>query len=319
MLVAAVTDVAGNLTTRQWDLVVDYKAPELTVVGLPDAEIWNEANSAAVGLTVSDSFAGQVKVEATVDGVPVTLQPGNATSEKERQFSFATGVLAEGTHDVKVSATDMGGHVTTLSRSFLVDTSSVFGARTLKLGAQGEDVKQLQRILKIKGVYTGDVDGFLGESTAVAVAGFNSQRGLAGDGMVTEQTLKHLLGYVHIDMSERTLYLYGGDDQLIKTYRVAVGMAAHPTPSGAFRIISKQKNPTWNPPDSAWAAGMGPVPPGPEQPSGHALDGPQQPGHRHPRHAGAVLHRDGGLSRVHQDAHTGGRRPVRPGVRRDPV
>ncbi len=72
--------------------------------------------------------------------------------------------------------------------------------------------------------------------------------------------------------------MYGGDDQLITSYRVAVGMQAHPTPIGKFRIITKAKNPTWNPPDSAWAAGMGPVPPGPGNPLGTRWMGLNSPG-----------------------------------------
>jgi lipoprotein-anchoring transpeptidase ErfK/SrfK len=277
VLVAGVTDAAGNVTTQRWDLIVDYQAPKLSVVDVPDAEIWNDANSAAVGVEVTDSFPDQVTVAATLDGAAVALREGSAT-EGARQLSFDTGTLAEGTHDLSVSAADKAGHVTTFERSFLVDTSSVFGARTLKTGAQGEDVKQLQRILKIKKVYAGDPTGTLDESTAAAVAAFNSQHGLAGGEVVTRQTLKYLLGYVHIDISERKLYLYGGDDKLIKTYGVAVGMAAHPTPVGVFRIISKQKNPTWNPPDSAWAAGMGPVPPGPGNPLGTRWMGINSPG-----------------------------------------
>ena len=276
-LVAGVTDAAGNVTTQRWDLIVDYQAPKLTVVGVPDAEVWKDADSAAVGVEVSDSFPDQVTVAATVDGTAVTLKEGSG-AKGSGQFSFDTGTLPEGTHDLAVSATDEAGHVATFERSFLVDTSSVFGARALKAGAQGEDVRQLQRILKIKGAYAGDSTGTLDESTAAAVAVFNSQQGLAGGEVVTQQTLKYLLGYVRIDVSERKLYLYGGDDRLLKTYGVAVGMPAHPTPVGVFRIITKQRNPTWNPPDSAWAAGMGPVPPGPGNPLGTRWMGLNSPG-----------------------------------------
>ncbi len=74
-------------------------------------------------------------------------------------FGFETGTMPEGTHSLEVRATDPGGHTVTLTREFLVDTSAVLGARTLKTGALGEDVKQLQRILKIKGVYDGRAHG----------------------------------------------------------------------------------------------------------------------------------------------------------------
>ena len=38
-----------------------------------------------------------------------------------------------------------------------------------------------------------------------------------------------------------------------KSYGVAVGQPAYPTPSGLFRIVSKQVNPTWSVPNSPWA------------------------------------------------------------------
>ncbi len=38
-----------------------------------------------------------------------------------------------------------------------------------------------------------------------------------------------------------------------KSYGVAVGQSAYPTPSGQFSIASKQVNPTWSVPNSPWA------------------------------------------------------------------
>ncbi len=278
VLALTARDMAGNVATQQWDLVVDYKAPVIECEGLPDAEVWNDLNSAAVVFTVSDHFADQLRLTATLDGAALALQERTGLSADMRAFAFDTGILAEGTHTVLVSAADPGGHIATFERRFLVDTSSVFGSRTLKAGAIGEDVKQLQRILKIKGAYDGDPTGLLDESTAAAVAVFNAQHDIAGGEVVTEQTLDHLLGRIRIDLSERKLYLYDGDGQVVKTYRVAVGMPAHPTPTGEFRIITKVRNPIWNPPDSAWAAGMGPVPPGPSNPLGTRWMGLNSPG-----------------------------------------
>jgi lipoprotein-anchoring transpeptidase ErfK/SrfK len=40
---------------------------------------------------------------------------------------------------------------------------------------------------------------------------------------------------------------------LVKTYLVAVGQPAYPTPSGLFHITDKQVNPTWTAPNSPWA------------------------------------------------------------------
>jgi lipoprotein-anchoring transpeptidase ErfK/SrfK len=63
------------------------------------------------------------------------------------------------------------------------------------------------------------------------------------------------------------LYLYDGPS-LVRTFVIATGQAEYPTPLGDFEIIVKEENPTWNPPDSDWAEGLLPVPPGPGNPLG---------------------------------------------------
>lgn len=44
--------------------------------------------------------------------------------------------------------------------------------------------------------------------------------------------------------------------RLVKSYGVAVGLPAYPTPSGLFRITNKAVNPTWTAPNSPWAGEM---------------------------------------------------------------
>ena len=54
-----------------------------------------------------------------------------------------------------------------------------------------------------------------------------------------------------------------------RSFRVATGQAAYPTPTGSFRIVDMQRNPWWRPPpDSDWARGAKPIPPGPGNPLG---------------------------------------------------
>jgi hypothetical protein len=62
-----------------------------------------------------------------------------------------------------------------------------------------------------------------------------------------------------------------------RTFGIAVGQPAYPTPAGTFRIVTKQVNPTWFPPDSPWAAGLGPVPPGVDNPLGTRWMGTSAP------------------------------------------
>lgn len=71
-----------------------------------------------------------------------------------------------------------------------------------------------------------------------------------------------------------TLWKHRGKSQ---TWPVAVGTSSHPTPVGNFRVVMKQVNPTWFPPNSPWAAGLGPVPPGPGNPLGTRWIGTSAP------------------------------------------
>ena len=41
--------------------------------------------------------------------------------------------------------------------------------------------------------------------------------------------------------------------KMVKSYKVAVGQPAYPTPRGRFAIVNKQVNPVWSVPDSPWA------------------------------------------------------------------
>jgi lipoprotein-anchoring transpeptidase ErfK/SrfK len=62
-----------------------------------------------------------------------------------------------------------------------------------------------------------------------------------------------------------------------RTFPIAVGQSAYPTPTGLYHIIQKQTNPTWFPPSSPWAAGLGPVPPGVDNPLGTRWMGTSAP------------------------------------------
>lgn len=64
-----------------------------------------------------------------------------------------------------------------------------------------------------------------------------------------------------VDRSERQLVVKVGDE-VARTYDVAIGKPAHPTPSGVFKIRRLIWNPGWVPPDSTWARGKKPAKPG---------------------------------------------------------
>jgi lipoprotein-anchoring transpeptidase ErfK/SrfK len=63
------------------------------------------------------------------------------------------------------------------------------------------------------------------------------------------------------------LYLYQGM-RFVRVFGVATGQSVYPTPLGRWHIVVKSRNPWWYPPNSAWARGEKPVPPGPGNPLG---------------------------------------------------
>ena len=73
------------------------------------------------------------------------------------------------------------------------------------------------------------------------------------------------------------LYLYNGTHYQ-RLFAVATGQHQYPTPLGRFAIVVKWKNPWWYPPDSPWAQGQSPVPPGPGNPLGTRWMGLSAPG-----------------------------------------
>ncbi len=56
--------------------------------------------------------------------------------------------------------------------------------RTLRVGNQGEDVRELQAALKLLGYFTGTIDGVFGGQTEAAVRRFQSAADITSDGIV---------------------------------------------------------------------------------------------------------------------------------------
>ena len=86
-----------------------------------------------------------------------------------------------------------------------------------------------------------------------------------------------------IRRDSKWLYLYkqvalGKPVAFVRRFIVATGQAIYPTPIGSFKIVVMEKNPWWYPPDSAWAKGESPIPPGPGNPLGTRWMGLSAPG-----------------------------------------
>jgi lipoprotein-anchoring transpeptidase ErfK/SrfK len=82
---------------------------------------------------------------------------------------------------------------------------------------------------------------------------------------------------VVIRRESKRLHFYRGM-RLWKVFGVATGQSSYPTPIGRFSIVTLQRHPWWYPPDSDWAQGKEPIPPGPGNPLGTRWMGLSAPG-----------------------------------------
>jgi lipoprotein-anchoring transpeptidase ErfK/SrfK len=92
-----------------------------------------------------------------------------------------------------------------------------------------------------------------------------------------EVTRKSFGPVIVIHRGSNRLYLYRGV-KLNRIFPVATGQSVYPTPLGNFQIAVMWRNPWWYPPNSAWAKGEQPIPPGPNNPLGTRWMGLSAPG-----------------------------------------
>lgn len=90
---------------------------------------------------------------------------------------------------------------------------------------------------------------------------------LAFASVAPKVTEKDLGPAIVILRSSNSLRLYE-NAKLVRTFGVATGQSAYPTPLGDFSIVVKELDPWWYPPPSPWAQSEQPVPPGPGNPLG---------------------------------------------------
>jgi lipoprotein-anchoring transpeptidase ErfK/SrfK len=112
----------------------------------------------------------------------------------------------------------------------------------------------------------------------VAVA--NMTRGelrLAVKAVKPKVTRRNFGPVIVIRRSSNRLFLYDGM-KYRRLFVVATGQSQYPTPLGRFTIIVKWRKPWWYPPNSPWAQGQKPIPPGPNNPLGTRWMGLSAPG-----------------------------------------
>lgn len=288
-------DRAGNVTALQSEVVVDTVAPTLTVAALQGGNRLTETDAPLVrgrigrddptllvfGATVngreSVSLPGAAGVQASSGDGLVEVSASTAPLEIDgRSFQLAVGTLPQGLNDVRVWVKDRAGNVASRRMRLFVDSTEEFGANDLVQGARGEDARTLNARLKEAKLLKGKVTAQFGPRTKAALIRYQGRHKLKKTGMLDRATREAMVGRIVVDLSERRLRLYR-NGRVVKTYRVAVGAPGFPTPTGDYEIIDLQKDPAWFPPDSPWAKGLGPIPPGPGNPLGTRWIGTSAP------------------------------------------
>ncbi len=259
-VVLTATDPAGNKTRARQVLRVDTAPPKVNIELNAKQDWVRDTDRPKVYAFVKS--ASPIKVVAKINGQEAKVTPFSIG------YTIEPGKLPQGRSELTLYVTNATGKTATRKQKINIDsTETLTNHLTIAPGAQGQDVARLTRRLKVAGVWTGRPSWVYNKRVEAAVRTFQKQSGLPEDGIARPALLAKTVGKIVIIKSKFVLNLYL-DGKLVKQYPVAIGMPAYPTPTGNFVITEKLENPTWIPPNSPWAAGLEPVPPGANNPLG---------------------------------------------------
>lgn len=276
-------DRAGNTTRAVRAFTVDTKAPGLSVADVPTK--MTETDTPLFTGEITDDDPAATTIGVIVNGRAITPvrsdQGAEGTDEptvsfKDRTFQLSVGTLPQGRNTVVVYAADAAGNRTQKQHSILVDSTEEFGTKDLIEGARGEDVKALQQGLVDRGFKKVKVTGVYDARTTQGVRRYQAVHKLSQNGIFGPRTREAYIGKIVVTLSKFRLALYR-DGKVVKTFKVAIGAPGFATPTGSYHVVNKQVDPSWFPPDSPWAKGLGPIPPGPGNPLGTRWIGTSAP------------------------------------------
>jgi lipoprotein-anchoring transpeptidase ErfK/SrfK len=236
----------------------------------------------------------------TIGGIHVGGLSPNAAEAVVRAAFRAPLILQAGGHRAKVSPLELGAVAYTklaIARARTVGEGAavplgvnVHGAAVKKLVAELAkkysrepiDAKLFLRHLKPY-ITTGEPGKLLDQKGAVATIiralRENRRTGikLPYDDVEQKITRANFGPVIVVSRGTNHLYLFHGMKPW-RTFVVATGQAIYPTPLGRFQIVVMWKDPWWYPPNSPWAKGEKPIPPGPGNPLGTRWMGLSAPG-----------------------------------------
>ena len=178
----------------------------------------------------------------------------------------------------RVTALPIGGDVERKMRLDEAKLSAWIAELDLKVATPAVDATYSVETSGL--VVVADVDGHRIDTTAAvpalskALLACEKDIALPDLAIPAKLTKANFGNTILVRLSARRLWFYDSDT-LLKTYPIAVGTGAHPTPQGVWKVVNKRKYPSWsNPAPNGWGAGMPAyIPPGPSNPLGtRAID-----------------------------------------------
>ncbi len=264
-LVAA--DAAGNETRAGHTMRVDTGRPSVRLGGIDG---WVTDTDRPKVYAFVDS-ASPTKVVAKVNGQDAKV------TRMSIGYTVETSKLPQGTSEVELFITNATGKTATRTKEIQVDsTEKLTNDLTLAPGAKGDDVANLTRRLRLAKMWKGKLSWEYNAKVEKAVRAYQRKEGLPEDGIARPALISATGGKIVVLQSKFVLNLYL-DGKFFKQYPIAVGQPAYPTPTGSFVVTEMIENPTWTPPNSPWAAGLEPVPPGASNPLGTRWIGTSAP------------------------------------------
>jgi lipoprotein-anchoring transpeptidase ErfK/SrfK len=267
-ITVAVRDAAGNTTSSNQRLRFDNEPPVLPEPTWPEVE--KTTSSPVLEGQASDNLKLKLQIAINGEAVKPTLTPTG--------FRIETHRLAQGLSTIEVTASDRAGNAVSYTRQLLIDSTEKLKANlTLRPGAVGRDVLSLTRRLRLEGAWKRKkLTRTYDNRVVAAVKRYQKQNDMVQDGIARPALLTATQGKIVIDKSKFRLRAYR-DGKLVLTFPIAIGQARYPSPTGTFVVTEKLKNPTWIPPNSPWAKGLEPIPPGSGNPLGTRWIGTSAP------------------------------------------
>jgi lipoprotein-anchoring transpeptidase ErfK/SrfK len=230
-------------------------APGVTIAGVDVAGLTREAAAAAV----QEAFQTPLELQLGTTRILVTPDVLGAAPVLEKALDRAMAAAPDTAVPlgVTVAGDKMSAFVARLAKRFdrkPVD-SKLFLRHLRPLLSKERAGRKLEQRRAVRDI------------TAALTGGVRESIVLGHTSLRPRITRKNFGPVIVIRRGLNRLLLYDGM-RYRRFFGVATGQRQYPTPLGRFTIVVKWKNPWWYPPNSPWAEGQKPIPPGPNNPLG---------------------------------------------------